>query len=183
VRHYSNGLLILPIPNPTAGPQEVTFTFREAGNATSFTSDNLGIFARVRPVPLPAAIKARGRVIDFLPLAEGRRLHPFAFLNAVVDTAGHWIAGYQITQLAPDRFVMELVGNRAVAPGDLATLRSAMARLPIGNVRFDVRHVADIAGDRIGNLHFRRLLVGRTGRSRRSKVVGAPRHDGNMLFA
>jgi len=110
-------------------------------------------------LPFSTLREVRGRVIDFLPLPEGRRLHPFELLNVVVDTAGHWIAEYQITQLAPDRFVMELVGSRAVGPDDLAALLTAMVELLGTNVRFDIEQVSDIARDRSGKLHFCRSLV------------------------
>jgi phenylacetate-CoA ligase len=110
-------------------------------------------------LPFPTLREIRGRVIDFLPLPGGRRLHPFELLNVVVDTAGHWVAEYQITQLAPDRFAMQPVESRAVEPDDLAALRAATVELLRSNVRFDIEQVADIARDRSGKLHFCRSLV------------------------
>ena len=101
----------------------------------------------------------RGRVIDFLPLPDGRQLQPFQLLNEVLLAAGDWIGEYQIIQETLTRFRLSVVPMRPASSAEEARLRTSLLRQLGAETQLQIEWVSDIPGGENGKFHFCRSLV------------------------
>ena len=69
----------------------------------------------------------RGRMIDFFRLPDGRLLHPYEILTAVVLDHG-WIRQYRLIQEREDRIVLQVVPSAPVSPVQLESLRAGIGQ-------------------------------------------------------
>jgi phenylacetate-coenzyme A ligase PaaK-like adenylate-forming protein len=151
------------VPVPPGETGEVVITALHS-RAMPFIRFELGDLAVAGPSPCPCGspfstlTELRGRVTDFLPLPDGRVLHPFELLNPLVLTAGNWIAGYRIVQHELDRFQVEIVPSRPVTRDEVRRLESALQKEVGDGVRLRIDQVAEIPSDAGGKLHFCRSL-------------------------
>jgi len=125
----------------------------------------LGDLAVAGPTPCPCGSPfstisgLRGRVIDFLTLADGRQLQPFQLLNEVILAAGEWVGQYQIIQETLDRFRMLIAPLRPVTSAEESRLRASLLHQLGAGTQLQIEWVSDIPGGENGKFHFCRSLV------------------------
>ncbi len=108
--------------------------------------------------PFSTLQRIEGRVVDAFELPDGRLLHPFELTNTVMDSAGGWVAEFQIAQVLADKFVVRVVGSRQVEHEDVVTLRKALLSVLPSATKLDILQVEEIERDASGKLHYCRSL-------------------------
>jgi phenylacetate-CoA ligase len=78
--------------------------------------------------PFSRLAEVRGRVLDYLVLPDGRRVHAYAFTIPLRDAAD-FVAQYTLVQPAPDRVLVRLLPSRPPGADELERLRAALAPL------------------------------------------------------
>ncbi len=108
-----------------------------------------------QPCSTIAAIE--GRMVDYFPLPDGRRLHPYEIVTRLVREPSDWIRRYQLVQERPDRIVLRVVGT--AAPERVAALIAAVRPLLGSGVEFSVEPIDEIPLTAGGKLRPSRSLV------------------------
>jgi phenylacetate-CoA ligase len=109
--------------------------------------------------PFSTIEKLQGRIIDYLPLADGRELHPFELLNEIVTGSGDWILEYQLIQEDLDKFRLLIVPLRPVDTDEEARFRGALLDKLGAGTQLQIEWTGSIAREGSGKLHFCRSRV------------------------
>ncbi|HET6362729.1 MAG TPA: hypothetical protein VFH11_11840 [Gemmatimonadota bacterium] len=94
--------------------------------------------------PLPTLARIDGRTIDYLELPDGRSIHPYRILGPTIRAAP-WVRQYQLLQEAPDRIVLRLAPQIALADDERRRLSDAVVPVLGPGVRFQIDVVSRIA--------------------------------------
>lgn len=109
--------------------------------------------------PFSTIRELKGRIIDFLPLPDGRELHPFELLNEIVTESGDWVTEYQFVQEALDCFRLQIVPRRPVSESETAAFRAALM-IKLGDAsHLTIEMVNHVPLAESGKLHFCRSAV------------------------
>lgn len=101
----------------------------------------------------------QGRMIDYFPLPDGRRVHPYRILATLQPGADLSIRQYQLVQDRPDRIVMQVVPSNGAEAGLQDRITSAVAPLLGSGIEFQVRLVDAIPLDTGGKFRHSRSLL------------------------
>lgn len=104
----------------------------------------------------------QGRMIDYFPLPDGRRLHPYRILAALLPGTDGWIRQYQLIQDRPDRIVMLVVPSHPATAEMADRMSRAAAPLLGSGVEFEVRVVDAIPVEPGGKYRHSRSLLAPT---------------------
>jgi len=108
--------------------------------------------------PFSTIRDVQGRMIDYFPLPDGRLMHPYELVDAML-AAAPWIREYQLVQERKDRVVLRAVPAAPPTPQELAGLQKALSvRLGAG-VQFEIELAAEIQRDPSGKFRVSRSLV------------------------
>jgi phenylacetate-CoA ligase len=110
-----------------------------------------------RPFSTLSAIQ--GRMIDYFPLPDGRLVHPFEIVRAMIDGLGAWVRQYQLTQEREDRVVLRVVPSAPVPPERRSALESTLTRVLGPGVSCAVEVVPEIDLERTGKFRVSRSMV------------------------
>jgi phenylacetate-coenzyme A ligase PaaK-like adenylate-forming protein len=110
-------------------------------------------------LPFSTMSQLQGRIIDYIPLPDGRRLHPFEILNSLVLAAGSWLAEYQIVQLQMDQIRILAVPCRPATNDEMARLLAVLQEVVGGTVQVQIEQVPRLPRDAAGKLHLCRSLL------------------------
>jgi phenylacetate-CoA ligase len=110
--------------------------------------------------PFATIREIRGRMLDYVELGDGRRLHSYAVSQPLLDDAGAWLGQYQLTQEARDRLRLSIVPMREPTPAELDRVRRTLGALLGPEVTVDIRLVAAIPLGDNGKFRVVRSLVG-----------------------
>ena len=99
----------------------------------------------------------QGRMIDYFPLPDGRNLHPYEIVSAVVDSL--WIRQYRLLQERVDRIVLEVVPATTPSAADVALLEDRIGKLVGREVAVVVTLVPEIALEPGGKFRVSRSRV------------------------
>jgi phenylacetate-CoA ligase len=109
--------------------------------------------------PFSTIFTVQGRMLDYFPLANGRLVHPYTLVVALLEGAIHWVGQYQLTQERRDRVVLRVVPRLSPSPADISRLEGA-AREHFGpGVDFQVLLVPEIPLEASGKFRVSRSLV------------------------
>jgi phenylacetate-CoA ligase len=152
----------VPAPPGETGEVVITPLHSRAMPLIRFQMNDLAV-AGPSPCPCGSPFSTiqslQGRIIDFLPLPDGRQLQPFQLLNQIVINAGDWVAEYQVIQQELDRFNIMIVPRRPVTDDEKARLNSALLEELGAGAQLQIETVSAIPSDDTGKLHFCRSLV------------------------
>jgi phenylacetate-CoA ligase len=110
--------------------------------------------------PFSTLLHVRGRIQDYLPLANGRLFLASEELVSILDEqpAG-WIAQHQFTQERPDRVVLRIVPLAPPPPGALAALEHATRERLGPGIDLEILLVPEIPLDADGKFRLARSLL------------------------
>jgi hypothetical protein len=97
-------------------------------------------------------------MLDYFPLPDGRLLHPYEIVRALVWGPGEWLKQYQLVQERTDRVVLYAVAGEP-ASARLEAVTRAVRPLLGATVEFEVRLVERIPFESTGKLRPSRSLV------------------------
>jgi hypothetical protein len=102
----------------------------------------------------------RGRVQDYLPLANGRLFLASEELVPIIQEQPHpWIAQHQITQERPDRVVLRIVPLGPPPPGAVFALEQATRERLGPGIDLEILLVPEIPLEADGKFRTARSLV------------------------
>lgn len=101
----------------------------------------------------------QGRMVDYFPLANGRTVHPFALTTPVIESAGRWLAQYQLTQERPDHLVLRIAPRAAPSPEELAQVEALILAAAGPGITLELRLVPEIPLEPSGKFRLSRSLV------------------------
>lgn len=93
--------------------------------------------------PFSTIRSIEGRVVDYFPLPDGRRLHPYEILRPLVIDFD-WLRRHHLLQESLDRIVLRAEAKRPPTEQELASLRAKVRPLLGEGVAFDVEIVDEI---------------------------------------
>jgi phenylacetate-CoA ligase len=109
--------------------------------------------------PFTTIASLEGRVLDYLPLPGGRRLHPYELITRFVRDPACWTRRYRIEQDRIDRVTLRIVPTRTPTAEDVAALRGALAPVLGDGVEIDVAVVPEIPDEPSGKVRLVRSRV------------------------
>jgi phenylacetate-CoA ligase len=109
--------------------------------------------------PFSTLLDVRGRVQDYLPLANGRLFMPKEVTLLSLEHPRPWVGQFQLTQERPDRVVIQIVPLAPPPPGAMEALeRATRERLGPG-IELEILLVAEIPLEADGKFRLARSLV------------------------
>src|SRR5262249_9477728 len=100
--------------------------------------------------PSTTLFTVHARVLDHLPLANGRLLHPYRLVGVLLDQATRWIGQYRLIQERHDRVVLQVSPRLAPSSQEIHSVEEA-ARGHLGpGIEFQVFLVPEIPLDANG---------------------------------
>ena len=109
--------------------------------------------------PYATIRSVQGRMIDYFRLPDGRDIHPYQIVLAVLHEAGAWLRRYQLLQERENRVRLYVVPSSAPTPSELHRLHSGVSAVLGTGVMFQVTLVEDIPLERTGKFRVSRSLV------------------------
>ena len=95
----------------------------------------------------------QGRAADYLTLAGGRRVHPYAITATLAEREAAWVAQHQIVQIDPGHVLLNMRATRKPTVIDLQRVHHAGAAVLGPDIRFDVALVEGFAQHPSGKFH------------------------------
>jgi phenylacetate-CoA ligase len=117
--------------------------------AMPFLRYRLADLARRGPEPCPCGapfstlLEVQGRTAEMFHLPDGRQLHPYVLLVALVDDSP-WLRQYQLVQERPDLIRVRVAGLDAATAEQREQLRLRLVEACGGGVRIDLESVDEI---------------------------------------
>lgn len=109
--------------------------------------------------PFSTIGELQGRTIDFLPMADGRELHPFEILNEIVLESGDWLLEYQLVQEKLDKFKLLIVPRRPVSSDEEERFRAAILKVLGQGNELQIQWSDRITQEGEAKLHFCRSAI------------------------
>ena len=109
--------------------------------------------------PFTTLSAIQGRMNDYFPLPDGRRLHPYRIGTAVWAPSFEWMHQYQVVQEKCNRVVMRIVARRNPTDDEISALARAVGDVLGPEVEFAVNLVDDIHDEINGKYRIYRSLV------------------------
>ena len=108
--------------------------------------------------PFSTLRRIEGRTIDYFPLPDGRLMHPFQLVGAVLKNA-KWILRYQLTQERRDRILLHVVPSPRPDAVEIRRLEDVVNPILGPRVEFSVILVPEIEPGPGGKVQTLRSLV------------------------
>jgi hypothetical protein len=121
----------------------------------------------------------QGRRLDFIPLPDGRSLHPFHISYPLIKRGTGWLRQYQITQERLDRFVVRLVASPEPTPAQLAEVTSAIHDAVGRDAQIQLLLVPEIPLEPTGKLRLVRPFPAADAGGWSAAAAAAPRQGPN----
>lgn len=109
--------------------------------------------------PFSTLAAIQGRMNDYFPLPDGRRLHPYQIGSAVWTAAYEWMHQYQVVQETCHRVAMRIVPRRNPTGDEITAVTRAVGDVLGPEVEFTVDLVDDIHDEINGKYRIYRSLV------------------------
>ena len=110
-------------------------------------------------LPFSGIGEIQGRMIDYFPLPDGRRLHPYEIVARLVWGPREWLRQYQLVQERLDRVVLYAVTDGAPPAERVAEIERVVRPALGAVVELEVRVVDRIPVEATGKLRPSRSLV------------------------
>ena len=117
--------------------------------------------------------EVQGRRLDFVPLPDGRVLHPYRVIHPILAGGKDWVRQYQITQERLDLFVVRVVPSEDPSPERLAEVSSSLQELMGPDVHVQLLLVPEIPLEPAGK--FRTIRPFRAAQPEGSEHAGVHR--------
>ena len=109
-------------------------------------------------LPFSTLGAVQGRKIDYLPLPDGRWVHPYQIVDLFIDTC-RWFNRYQLVQERLDRVALRVVPYGRPAEDQVRQLEHAVAQVLGPQVDFTLELVTQIAPQATGKYRVSHSLV------------------------
>ncbi|MGA7876418.1 MAG: hypothetical protein WCA08_12215 [Desulfoferrobacter sp.] len=100
-----------------------------------------------------------GRMIDYLSLSDGRKIHPYEIIRFLVHDKEVWVRQYQLVQHSENRVTLKLVPFGTPDPKKLNEIQVKVSAIFADQADFDVDVVEKIEGDPRGKFMVSRSHV------------------------